>query len=202
LSSPQQWQDNEFPHCRATVIVRTHVQLDFRATTDSRQVLVKTFGPGQMFLICMKENTVTALGRTVILIAVFFIGVYVGSLDKNPPAKNQDVSRELQSEETVSLMIDYGDGTLDIFDDLTVATETPLFDVIDTATKANGVELTYTDYGGDLGVFIETIGGVGGGSEDMWWQYWVNNKYGQIGVSSYILEQGDVIEMKFIKGQL
>ena len=69
-------------------------------------------------------------------------------------------------------------------------------------TMINDMEFSYTDYGGDLGVFIESINSVGNDTEgNKWWQYWVNDKHAEIGVSSYLVQPEDVVEFKFIESQ-
>lgn len=150
----------------------------------------------------MKGNIVTALSRTIILIAVFFIGVYVGGLEKESSTVTEDTVEMIEGEESVSIMIDYGNGTLNTFSDIAVTSTSSVFDILDTVTRENDIEFVYKDFGGELGVFVNSIGGVGQGTEDAWWQYWVNNEYGEVGVSSFVVEPEDVIEIKFIKGQL
>jgi len=58
-------------------------------------------------------------------------------------------------------------------------------------------------FGGELGIFIESINGVPEGvAKDKWWQFWVNNQYSNVGASAYTVNPGDIIEWKFTKGQL
>lgn len=145
----------------------------------------------------MKDNKfLKYTSGLVILGIVFLLGISVGR-DYRAPA-TETVSQN-QPQSSVSLMIDYGDGRVKTFHDLSGATA---FDVLKNATDANSTELKYKDYGGELGIFIESIGGIGKDpSGKKWWQYWVNNKYSQVGVSSYKIQPGDIIEFKFIQGQ-
>lgn len=66
----------------------------------------------------------------------------------------------------------------------------------DIFTK-NGINVAYQDYGGDLGIFITEIEGKKNGENGNYWQYFINGKYANIGVSNYILKQGDIIEWRF-----
>ncbi len=67
--------------------------------------------------------------------------------------------------------------------------------------ESKELEINYKDYGGDLGLFIEKIDGVGGDDSGRWWQYWVNNIYSLVGVSAYDVKKGDVIMFKYTSQQ-
>lgn len=145
----------------------------------------------------MKDNKlIKYAGGLVILAVVFLLGISVGR-DYQTPAT--ETASQNQPQASVSLMIDYNDGRIKTYHDISGTT---VFDVLKKTTDANGVELKYKDYGGELGVFIESIDGVGKDpSGKKWWQYWVDNKYSQVGVSAYKVEPGDVIQFKFVEGQ-
>jgi len=143
----------------------------------------------------VKTKFITYAGVAALLGIAFVLGVSAGV--NHQFFVVQEESRERL--EGASLMIDYGDGRIETYHELSGAT---VFDVLKGATGANGIELEYQDYGGELGVFIESIGGVGKDpAQERWWQFWVNNKYSQVGVSSFRIEPGDVITFKFAKGQ-
>ena len=147
------------------------------------------------------RSKIAIISKLIIALAIFFGGVYVGAsfISQAPPTGQiREVSDQEQS---VSLMIDYGEGSVISFLDISIEGKMSLFDVIQSTAEENNIPLGFKDFGGELGVFIESIDGVPSESSDKWWQYFVNNKYGEIGVSSYIVKQGDVIEFKFIEGQ-
>ena len=147
------------------------------------------------------KSKVTIISQLIIALAIFFGGVYVGTSllpQASPDGQIREVSTQVQS---VSLMIDYGGGNIVSFSDIVIEGEESLFDVIQSTVEENNIPLGFKDFGGELGVFIESINGVPGESSNRWWQYWVNNKYGEIGVSSYTVKSGDVIELKFVEGQ-
>lgn len=140
----------------------------------------------------------------IILAAIFYVGFYYGEEKAIAPGLNNDnqpsgVNQPIN--EKVSLMLDFGNGEIKTFTDLDFTENQNVFDLLKQVTEKNNIELLYKDYGGDLGVFIESIGGVKN-NNDSWWQYWVNNKYSEIGASNYIIQLGDVIEFKFVKGQI
>ena len=64
----------------------------------------------------------------------------------------------------------------------------------DVITNAIGTEnLQYTDYGGDLGIFITGINGVVP-LENQFWEFRVNGQSASQGVSTYICQSGDTLE--------
>lgn len=152
-------------------------------------------------LIDMNEKSkITILSQLIIALAIFFGGVYVGaSLEPQAPLEN-DAQQVSEHEQSVSLMIDYGEGDIVSFLDIPTQEGESLFDVIYSVTEENNLPLGFKDFGGELGVFIESINDVPEEPSDKWWQYWVNNKYGEIGVSSYEVKSGDIIELKFVEG--
>lgn len=137
------------------------------------------------------------VGGLVIITVVFLLGVSVGSEYKN---SDSNTYLQGQAQPIASLMIDYGDGRVNTYEDLLGTTA---FDVVRQAADKNGFDLKYKDYGGELGVFIESINGVGADpSGKKWWQFWVNNTYSNVGASSHTIQPNDVIEFKYIQGQL
>jgi hypothetical protein len=94
-------------------------------------------------------------------------------------------------------MFDYGDGAPQAIQDVPVEEGDSVFDAVEAAASRGGIEIEYEDYGGDLGVFLQSVNGVGADGGDAWWQYWVNNEYGTIGMSSREVNPGDVVFLKF-----
>lgn len=135
-------------------------------------------------------------GGLVLITIAFLLGISVGKEYQTPD--NAPIAQN-QPQASASLMIDYGDGRIKTYESLSGST---VFDVLKQASEKNGVDLKYKNYGGDMGVFVELIDGVGNDpAGKKWWQYWVNNKYSQVGAGSYSIQPGDVIEFKFIEGQ-
>lgn len=151
-----------------------------------------------------KQQISKILGSSIIAIGLIFSGWLIGVggyVNLNSSADLSDVE-QIESK-TVSVMLDFGDGNVKTFTGVDLQKEQAnVFDVLNTLSIDNKIMLAYKDYGGDLGVFIQSIDSVPGeGTNDKWWQFWVNNVYSTSGVSSYYVNSGDVIEFKFIKGQ-
>jgi len=103
---------------------------------------------------------------------------------------------------TAGIMLDFGEGDLKTFNNLELASGASVFDLLAKATGENGIALEYKDYGGDMGVFIESIGEAKSDFEaDRYWQYWVNNEYATIGSSLNELKDGDIVLWKHTSGQ-
>ena len=142
------------------------------------------------------------ISKILVLIIVFFIGFYFGNQNnqlinlRNLEDQSQNISQ------TVDGLFDFNNGDIQTFSDINFKDKATLFDVLKELTMINDMEFSYTDYGGDLGVFIESINSVGNDTEgNKWWQYWVNDKHAEIGVSSYLVQPEDVVEFKFIESQ-
>jgi len=134
----------------------------------------------------------------VVALAVFLIGVSVGE-EVKPSFTGIATNRDADS---VSIMIDYGNGTILTESAIPLSSTTTVFSVLKLATDKRDIPLIYKDYGGDLGVFVNSINGVGKDpAGKKWWQFWINNAYSQVGVSSAVVNPGDVIEFKYIQGQ-
>ncbi len=134
--------------------------------------------------------------KVVIALALFFLGFYFGVVYKSDSPAT-DRTPDTQIEETINLNIDFGEGDSRIFSDIEFQSGDSLFDVFSALLGENRIELDYQDYGPDMGVFINSIDGVGGDDSGRWWQYWVNDRYSRVGVSQYVIQPEDFIEFKF-----
>ena len=149
----------------------------------------------------MENKTFKYLGFFVVIVTVFLLGILVGHkyIQVN---RASDGGAEQNSPQTASLMIDYGNGTVATYKVLPITGTTTVFDALKFSADAHKFAVRSKDYGGDMGVFIESIDAVGKDpAGKKWWQYWVNNTYGQVSTSLYVLKAGDVVELKFISEQ-
>lgn len=147
------------------------------------------------------------LAKIIIVIAIFLAGFYVSEqygakpdLTDNAPAVEEQNNEQIK----VNLMLDFGNGEIKTFNDAIVYKDSAsVFQLLEKTTQENNIEFKYKDYGGEMGAMIESIGGeISNFEADQWWQYWVNNRYSQVGASNYQLQDGDVVEWKHVKGQL
>jgi hypothetical protein len=138
------------------------------------------------------------ISSIVLASAVFIVGYYMGT------AQADEASQAMLSSEAAQIMIDNGDDTLTAYTDENVQEGDTVFDSL-VRLQANGdIELVYEDYGGEMGVFLKGINGVGVDekqSGSKWWHYWVNGSYAQVGVSSQEIYPGDVVLFKYMPAQ-
>jgi len=147
------------------------------------------------------------IAKIIIIFAVFYAGFYIGQQYAIKPnlTDNEDIVENQDEEQIkVSLMLDFSNGQIKTFNNVIISKDkTTVFDLLDKITKENEIEFKYKDYGGEMGAMIESIGEIENDfSDDSWWQFWVNNQYSKVGVSNCQLYDGDIIEWKYIKGQL
>lgn len=145
------------------------------------------------------------LAKIIIAVTIFFLGFYIGQhYIATPDLFTNQIKDKEQSEEQikVSLMLDFGNNKIKTFNNIEFENKTTVFALLEKVTRENNINLSYKDYGSELGVLIESFGEVANNFEsDHYWQYWVNNVYAQVGASNYQLKKGDVVEWKYIKGQ-
>ena len=148
----------------------------------------------------MPKNKLTnffILGLVVVIAIV--VGFVLPKLTTEPPSPT--LLTEEVAVQTLNLEFDSGDEILE-FSDVEINSDENLFDVLQRVTQQNAVEFSYKDFGGDLGIFIESINNSSQqGSKTKWWQYWVNGEYAKVGVSSYQIKAGDDILFRFTDSQ-
>ncbi len=152
------------------------------------------------------------LAKIIIVIAVFFGGFYFGQNQALSPSGNgQPVLENKGSDQppvqagldiSVNLMLDFGNGQVMTYNEVKLPNDSTVFDLLKKVTAENNLKLQSKDYG-ELGVFIESINDIENEiSGNRFWQYWVNNEYAKIGASSFKLDGGDMVEWKYIMGQI
>ncbi len=71
-------------------------------------------------------------------------------------------------------------------------------------SEQNNIVIEYKDYGGEMGLFIQSVGGVpsiGNTNTTKWWQFWVNGEYSTLGASSVMVEEGDEVVWSYTSSQ-
>jgi hypothetical protein len=131
----------------------------------------------------------------VIIFIILLIGIYLFRPQNQEPEIKLQPIEKIQ----VGLRINYGDGANKNFSNINIENNLSVFDLLLKMQAENNIELTYDDYGGDLGTMITAIDGLNNGADNYWWKYWVNDDYANMGASNYILNDGDKIEWKYVK---
>lgn len=142
------------------------------------------------------------LAKIIIIIAVFVAGFYVGHQYALSPSNGSPATVEKKEEIRADLKVDFGAGGVLSFENISLPEETTVFALLEKVAAENNLELGFKDYG-ELGVMVESIGSMtNDAAADLWWQYWVNGDYAEIGASNHQLQDGDSVEWKYIKGQI
>lgn len=158
-------------------------------------------------MLYMKIHTRGFISVLVLSVAVFFLGFSTARLMPQQKADKTRIESALKPQtETrpalVSVMVDFGDGKMPSASDIVWHEGQSVFDALKLFDDRAGLRIKSKDYGGDMGVFVESIGDKQDPEKKAWWQYWVNNEYGKISSSSYKLKPGDVVMWKLTMGQL
>lgn len=136
------------------------------------------------------------------IIIIFFAAFILGAWSSYTVIPRQSVLLPgSENNQLASVMLDYGNDIFDIVSLSIPKADSTLFEILKKADEDKKISFGYKDYGGSLGVFIQSINGVEGSGEK-YWQYWVNNTYAQVGVSSYRVNPGDIIMFKLAKSQI
>jgi len=131
----------------------------------------------------------------VIGFAVGFAAGAVVQRTQSPAAAPQPAASE-NTPSTVSIMLDFGDGTLKTLGNITIGDNDNLFDVLKRSVQTANLAFDSKDYK-DLGSLVTQLGDKKNGADNRYWQYWVNNVSPRVGASAYILRPGDIVEWKF-----
>lgn len=137
--------------------------------------------------------------RLMVVVALS-IGLFTLGYHAAPKLKNPELLQTAPKAATVSIMIDTGD-IVQTFTDVPYRDRETVFELLESLASTSAIQLSSKDYGGDLGVFIESINGIGLNDKQKWWQFWVNNIYSTKGASFYTLHEGDVVLFKFTGSQ-
>jgi len=136
------------------------------------------------------------MGRALMLViaSILLIAACTGCIGNDGKSPEATV--------TATVVIDFGNGTVMTFGDLTMENAS-VYDFTLEAANQGGFSVNTTYYEG-MGVFIDSIAGVengiyiGIGDEDLrWWQYYVNDELGPVAADRLMVNDSDVIEWRF-----
>lgn len=144
------------------------------------------------------------LGGLVLLLAGTLLGVSLAprilplAASAEPTPSVQEQTPPPESPRSVSLMLDFGDGTVKSWTDISYVEGQTLFDLTAKIARENSLTLEF-DPPGEYGIFLKSIGDKKGGEEGgKWWMWWVGNKAGEVAADQYRLQPGDVAEWKYV----
>ena len=99
---------------------------------------------------------------------------------------------------TASISFEYGISPKETFANFPIREGWYVEDLLNTLSSEKNIGIVSKSFGEDIGLFIESINGVGQDESDgKWWQFWVNGEYSNQGVSNTPVHDGDFIEFKY-----
>lgn len=130
---------------------------------------------------------------TIFFVAILSLNYFLGVFRKSVPLSlNQNGHIEIEIFEGVS--------SEPFSFDAWFQTGESLATVLKRSLLEKGVNFDFYDYGGSMGEFVESIEGYSN-QKDVWWQYWINDKYAKVGISNYFPSEGDKIVFKLVEYQ-
>lgn len=101
--------------------------------------------------------------------------------------------------QTVSVMIDFGDGNVQTFRDVEMRVAKDVFAVTKMLSQTGKGFVFQYQPPGQYGILVDQIGNKKGGDEGgKYWLFWVNNVMAEQAADRTSVSPGDVIEWKFI----
>jgi len=139
-------------------------------------------------------STIMAKGKIIVIIAlVALTGISLWLL-----FNQQEQEEEIKTgEATGSVLYIINKGEDDIKEyKLEIFQRSTVFSLLEKLAEKENFTIETSYYPG-IGVFIESINGLKGGTDNKWWQYWVNASLGENAADKKEIKTGDVIEWKF-----
>ena len=93
------------------------------------------------------------------------------------------------------LIINFGNESWNF--NITLNNSATVYSLLMEGAEENNFTVSTTYYPQYQSYFINSIAGVKNGN-GKYWQYWINGKYGEVSANLQKLENGDVVEWKFI----
>lgn len=107
----------------------------------------------------------------------------------------ESVLQKFIKNETVLYLIDKGDGDV-LKNQIYPSEDSTVFSLLEEIGEKESFEVESMVYQG-MGIFVESIDGIKGGTDDKWWQYFVNDESGEIAADKKEVKKGDKVEWKF-----
>ncbi|MDD4989977.1 MAG: DUF4430 domain-containing protein [Candidatus Pacebacteria bacterium] len=136
---------------------------------------------------------IVVLSLIIITGGVYFLVQEIGSLPvkslTEKPATNKD------NQAKVSYWINSGTGEGKEYN-LNVHSSSTVFSLLQDISAKENFLVDFQVYP-DMGVFVKSIAGTANGESNKYWQYWVNDKLGEVAADKKFVKAGDKIEWKF-----
>lgn len=109
--------------------------------------------------------------------------------------KSDQERQALISQKKVLYIIDNGEEKVSQYQIIPSENST-VFSLLNKLAETENFKIESTKYK-EMGVFVESIAGLKGGTDNKWWQYFVNGKLGEVAADKKKVKEGDKIEWEF-----
>lgn len=111
-----------------------------------------------------------------------------------PQTENVNIEPQIDVNQTISVDLEIGD----VIFNLEVLPGTTAFEMMEQTKEEHALGFEFSE--SDFGIYITSINGVESSTEtNEYWSYYINDELGEIGISSYILQDGDLITWRYEK---
>lgn len=125
----------------------------------------------------------------VLSISIVFFGRNIFFREKPIPAPLESIIEE------VTYIINKGvEGEINQYQ-IEIKEDSTVFTLLKELSERKDFDITFKEY--DIGVFIESIDGYKNGTDNKYWQYWINNMLGEVAADKKQVKNNDKIEWKF-----
>ena len=118
----------------------------------------------------------------------------INNILKAETADSGILAKQLAQEKVV-YVIDKGDGNLKSYR-MVLSDNSTVFSLLEELARKENFQVESKIYEG-MGVLVESIDGVKNGTENKYWQYWVNGELPMVAADKKEVENGNKIEWKF-----
>jgi len=141
----------------------------------------------------LKNKNQSFIIATLISIVLFGLGSWFIYENYHPEILKTQSSGIDQNK--ISYIINKGDGDVKQYL-IEVSDNSTVFSLLKELSEKENFEIETTDYP-EMGIFIKSIDELSGGTDDKWWQYWINNSLGELAADKKKVNNGDTVEWKF-----
>ena len=153
----------------------------------------------------MKKNISFKLALVIIGIFTIVVGYFVqrnfsltqqeiNNLVQGEISIQEDASKKIR-EKRVTYIVDKGNGIINSFK-ISPSKNSTVFSLLEELSQRKNFKIEFTFYK-DMGVLVKSIDGVENGTDNKYWQYWVNGELPMVAADKKEVKAGDRIEWKF-----
>jgi hypothetical protein len=107
---------------------------------------------------------------------------------------NESIVKQSVQEKTL-YTIDFGDGKVRTFE-VILSDNATVFSLLKKLAEGENFKIESKIYEG-MGVFVESIDGIKNGTDNKYWQYWVNSELPMVAADKKEIKKDDRVEWKF-----